>query len=129
MKIRCDICNREFDLSPSYIDEKDLVVEKNLAEIPVTVTFLTCPHCNKQYPVIVDNEESKRLLEEQTQLYKKQLMFRKFKKSIPKKLADKYSKTVTALRSERHKIQEDLDGSFYQTDEGKEQLDYRYHVR
>lgn len=131
--IRCDLCKKEFSLGRESLIEKkvNLYSDFEMKSKPheVLMTSLFCPHCGKNYPVIIDNEESLLILGELRETMSRRLKFASKGKPIPSKLNEKYKKLTRKLGIKRQKMAEIYNGSFYQTEDGKEQLDYRYHVR
>ena len=131
--IRCDLCKKEFSLGRESLIEKkvNLYSDFEMKSKPheVLMTSLFCPHCGKNYPVIIDNEESLPILGELKETMARRLKFASKGKPIPSKLNEKYKKLTRKLGIKRQKVAEIYNGSFYQGEDGKEQLDYRYHVR
>lgn len=130
-KIVCDICKREFQLTRSCVKEQEVMVEiRNCTEpYPVKMTFLQCPLCGKRYIVMLDDKETLEVFDELRGYMAKRLKFLKGGKEVPKKVDLKYRKLNKKLNFKRKQLSEKLYGSFYQTEDGKEQLDYRYHGR
>ena len=93
------------------------------------MTFIQCPLCGKRYVALMDDEETLSVLAELRECFRRRLKFVSKSKPVPEKLEHKYKKLSHKLDLKRHKLAERFNGSFYHTDEGKEQLDYRYRVR
>ena len=131
--IRCDLCKKEFSLGRESLIEKkvNLYSDSEMKSKPyeVLMTSLFCPHCGKNYPVIIDNEESLLILGELRETMARRLKFANKGKPIPSKLNEKYKKLTRKLGIKRQKMAEIYNGSFYQGEDGKEQLDYCYHAQ
>lgn len=128
---KCDLCHREVPVTPSCLETKFLALETSEAGgvTNTEVTLFTCPSCGKSYAVVVDTEETKALLTTLKGMYLKRTAYSGKGKTPPKKLEMKIHQLNNKLDFQRHKLAKEFDGAFYQTDAGKEQLDYRYHVR
>lgn len=131
--IVCDLCGHEFQLAKNHLREKKVTLEtiENGVEVmnPVTLTFLQCPRCNKRYPVILDDESTLPLLAELREIFGKRATYAKQHKVAPLKLLRRQEKVNKKLDFRRRQLALRFDGSFYQTEEGKERLDYRYRER
>ena len=127
--VTCDICHKEFALSKSFLEEKKVVLEKEGTEPnEVVLTILTCPHCGKYYPVTLDDEETIGIVTELREVVVKEYKIRFKGKEPTAKLVHKHQALKRKLNFKRQKLAEKFNGSFYQTEDGKEQLDYHYHV-
>ena len=127
--ITCDICHREVALTKDLLEEKEVVLEKaGVDPQNVVLTILTCPMCGKSYPVLMDDSETSAILEELKTVVQKQ--YKAQAKGIqPKaKVTRKQQSLRNKLNFKRQQLAKKFDGSFYQTEDGKEQLDYHYHV-
>lgn len=124
----CDICHKEFALTKNFLEEKKVVLEKEGIEpTEVVLTILTCPHCGKYYTVIVDDEETAGIAAELRQIVAKEYKARSKGKQPTDKLIRKHHTLRRKLSFKRQILAGKFDGSFYQTEDGKEQLDYHYH--
>ena len=127
--VTCDICHRDFALNKDFLEEKKVVLEKEgLDSTEVVLTILTCPHCGKYYPVILDDEETMSIVSELRKVLAKEYKAKAKERDIPDKLIRKHHKLRNKLSFKRKALAEKFEGSFYQTEDGKEQLDYHYHV-
>ena len=127
--IICDICHREVALTKDLLEEKEVVLEKDgIDPHNATLTILTCPLCGKSYPVLMDDIETSVILGELKSVLQKQLKAQE-KGAQPKaKVIRKQQSLKNKLIFKRQQLAKKFDGSFYQTEDGKEQLDYHYHV-
>lgn len=130
-KLTCDICKREFQLTKECVKEENVLVESPNWDnpYPVKMTFLQCPLCGKRYIVVLDDQETLEIFSKLRECMSKRLKFLKGGKEVPKKLELKYRKVNKKLDFKRSELSKRVYGSFYQTEDGKEQLDYRYHAR
>lgn len=128
-KTVCDICHHQFQVSRDTLKEENITIEKDGLAHDVVLTYLYCPNCGKRYPVIMDNSETLPILHELKDCMMRRMKFYGKQKPVPQKLQEKYTKLNRKLDFKRQQLAEKFNGSFYQTDEGKEQLEYRYHVR
>lgn len=127
--VTCDICHREVALTKDLLEEKEVVLEKDGVDPhKVTLTILTCPACGKQYPVLMDDRETSAILEELKVVFQKQLKVRAKGLQPKAKVTRKQQSLRNKLNFKRQQLAKKFDGSFYQTEDGKEQLDYHYHV-
>ena len=126
-RVTCDLCKSEFTLTANRLKEEDIVLEKDGSQYPVKMTSLICPNCGKHYPVVIDDDATLPILSDVRACAVKRLRYLRKNKVVPVKLADKYRALNVKLGSKRRALAQELDGSFYQTEDGKEQLDYRYH--
>lgn len=126
--VTCDICHRDFALSKNFLEEKKVVLEKEgFDPAEVVLTNLTCPHCGKYYAVIVDDEETTGIAEELRVIVAKEYKLQSKGKKPSDKLARKHQTLRRKLTFKRQQLAEKFNGSFYQTEDSKEQLDYHYH--
>lgn len=126
----CDLCRHEFHLTKDCIEEKKVVLQKQGVEDKIAqLTYLTCPRCNKKYVVLLDDGETMLLAAELREAFLRRMKRSQKNKDIPERLNNKYSRLQLKLKLKRQKLAERYNGSFYQTEDGKEQLDYRHHVR
>lgn len=131
-RVVCDICGREFGLNKSNLNtvQANLYLGNDTWSDPVEITFLTCPCCGKQYPVIVDDSETTALMEDYKELYKKRQKWLNMKKPVPQKLQAKYKALQKKISFNRMQIAEKYSNASYQLEDGTFiQLDYRYHER
>ena len=130
-QIYCDICYGKFSITRETLREEKVMLhkEETAQTHEVTMTFIQCPLCGKRYVALMDDEETLSVLAELRECFRRRLKFVSKSKPVPEKLEHKYKKLSHKLDLKRHKLAERFNGSFYQTDEGKEQLDYRYRVR
>mgnify|MGYP002517542429 CR=1 FL=1 len=129
--IVCDLCDKEFNATKDTLEDQHVTLTKEgLDPHEVILTVLTCPHCGKSYPVIMDDDTTLPLLERARNVALKRLkqMRRGF---TPKpELEAKYRELNRKLDFKRQKLAEKYSESFYQLEDGTTvQLDYRYHVR
>ena len=129
--IKCDLCDREFRLRKDVLKEEQVTLtNEGVKPHDVMVTFLTCPICGKQYPVIVDDETTLPLLKKLQTVVSKQIKQAKKGFSPSPELARKRQQLNWKLDFRRQKLAEKYNGSFYQLEDGTlVQLDYRYHAR
>lgn len=129
--IVCDLCGRSLKLNPNILGEREILLHKESQKShTVTLTFLTCPLCGKEYPVVMDDETTLPILERMRSVMHKQV--RQAKKGFPlnAKLAEKRRQLNWKLDFKRQKLAEKYNGSFYQLEDGTMvQLDYRYRSR
>ena len=128
--IKCDICRREFSLTKDCLSESKITLEKaGLDPKEVVLTVMECPCCGKSYPVTMDDAECLELVKDLTELH--QHLIARYSKynRVPPKMQKKYHAMEVKLGFKRKKLADEYTGSFYQSAEGKQQLDYRYHVR
>ena len=126
--VTCDICHRDFALTKDFLEEKKVVLEKEgLEPTEVVLTVLTCPNCGKYYTVIVDDEETAGIVAELREIVAKEYKARSKGKEPTQKLIRKHHTLRRKLSFKRQNLAEKFNGSFYQTEDGKEQLDYHYH--
>lgn len=125
----CDICHKEFALSKNFLEEKEVVLEKEgFDPKDATITVLTCPCCGKCYPVILDDEETSGIASELKEVLAKEYKASSKGRKPAQKLTRKHQTLRKKLSFKRQQLAEKFNGSFYQTEDGKEQLDYHYHV-
>ena len=129
--IKCDICGREFVLNRNVLIEQEITLQKeDLKPHKVRVTFLTCPCCGKEYPVIVDDETTLPLLDKLQVVLAKQVKQVKRGFNPSPELARKKQQLNWKLDFKRQQLAEKYNGSFYQLEDGTlVQLDYRYRTR
>ena len=125
----CDLCHKAIQLTPSMLQEKKLVLELEGVEYNTYVTLLFCPHCGKSYPVVLDDWETNEILERLKWLYMRKRGYASKGKPCPSKLEMQIQRLNNKLDFKRRMLAEKFDGAFYQSEAGKERLDYRYHVR
>ena len=125
----CDICHREFSLTKGCLTENKVTLEKRgLDPKEVLLTTLECPICGKQYPVTMDDEETLSILEKLTELHKRKLILQQKNRRVHAKVDQKYRQLENKLSFKRKSLANEYNRSFYQTADGKQQLDYHYHV-
>lgn len=128
-RVVCDICHQEFALTKGCLTENNVTLEKQgLEPKEVVLTTLECPCCGKQYPVTMDDEETLSILEKLTELHKRMLILQQKNRRVHAKMDQKYHQLERKLSFKRKSIANEYNKSFYQTEDGKEQLDYHYHV-
>ncbi len=126
----CDICHRGFVLTKNLLKEKSITLEKEgLEPTEVTLTVLTCPHCGKHSTVIMDDKETLAIVRDLQEAMAKRLKFLKANKPVPVKLEEKTKKLQRKLDFKRQILANEYNGSFYQVEDGKEQLEFCYHVQ
>lgn len=128
-RIYCNICGAEFAVTKDTLTENEvtLVKEGSTVQKPVTLTWLQCPHCGKRYVCLVDDSETLAILKDLRAANAKALKFLKANKPVPAKLEEKTKRLQRKLDFKRQNLADEYDGSFYQTEDGKEQLDYHHH--
>lgn len=129
--IKCDLCQREFRLNKDVLREVQVTLMKaGLEPHEVTATFLTCPACGKQYPVIVDDETTLPLLAKLRVFLGKQVKQAQKGFKLSPEQERKRKELNRKLDFKRQELAKKYNGSFYQLEDGiMEQLDYRYHAR
>lgn len=128
-QVHCDLCKKEIPLSKSLVKEERVPLEKDGTLKEVLLTYFSCPSCGKRYVVIVDDDETLEALKAVREVLFKRLNYLRQKKPVPSKLQNRYLKLNRKLDYKRRELSKSIEGSFYQTEDGKEQLDYRYHAR
>ena len=127
--VTCDICHREVALTKDLLEEKEVILEKDGVDPhKVMLTIFTCPSCGKQYPVLMDDSETSAILEELKTVVQKQYKAQAKGLQPKAKVTRKQQSLRNKLNFKRQQLAKKFDGSFYQTEDGKEQLDYHYHV-
>lgn len=127
--VTCDICHREVALTKDLLEEKEVILEKDGVDPhKVMLTIFTCPSCGKQYPVLMDDSETSAILEELKEVFQKKLKAQAKGLQPKVKVTRKQQSLRNKLNFKRQQLAKKFDGSFYQTEDGKEQLDYHYHV-
>lgn len=127
-KVVCQICHKPFNLTRDFLEEKSVVLEKEgLEPKEVVLTTLICPNCGKSYPVTLDDERTRDLVKALTELHKKSVSLQLKGRKTPTKLNKNLAQLERKLDFNRNQLAIKYTGSFYQTEDGKEQLDYRYH--
>lgn len=128
-EVTCDICHNQFTLTKGCLTENEVTLEKKgLEPKTVTLTTLECPVCGKQYPVTMDDEETKAILQELTVLYKRKLILQHKNKQVHAKVAERHRQLERKLGFKRKNLAIEYNRSFYQNADGKQQLDFHYHV-
>lgn len=128
--IYCDICKKPLQLTQDMLEEHQVSLERDGHEShEVVMTWFTCPHCGKSYIVTLDDESTLPLVQSLRKLLKKQVQYGKRGERAPAKVTDRYYKEKKKLNFRRQKLALKYKGSFYQTEDGKEQLDYCYHAQ
>lgn len=126
----CDICHQDFALTKDFLEEKHVALEKEgLEPTEVTLTVLTCPHCGKHSTVIVDDEETAGIAAELKETVAREYKLQSKGKKPTGKLLRKHQDLHRKLNFKRKCLVEKFDGSFYQIEDGKEQLEFCYHVQ
>lgn len=130
-RIYCNICGAEFAVTKDTLTENEVTLIKD--GIPeqkqVTLTWLECPHCGKRYVCLMDDTETLAILKDLRAAKAKALKFLKANKPVPERLGAKTIKLQQKLNFKRQNLADEYNGSFYQTEDGKEQLDYKIHHR
>ena len=128
-KIYCDLCGAGFKVTRDTLRETGLILEKEDRTYPVTATILACPHCGKNYVCLIDDEKTLSILTDfRSTMIKRSMLVRQGKK-VPERLENRYLRLNRKLNFHRHELAKKFDKSFYQTEDGKEQLDYCYHAQ
>jgi len=126
--VTCDICHRDFALTKDLLEEKEVLLEKaGIEPMEVVLTVLTCPWCGKCYTVIMDDEETIGIREELKGIVAKEYGLQSKGRKPTDKLLRRHQGLQRKLSFKRKLLAEKFNGSFYQTEDGKEQLDYHYH--
>ena len=126
--VTCDICHREFSLTKGCLTENKVTLEKRgLEPKEVVLTTLECPCCGKQYPVTMDDQETKDILAELTALHKRKLILLSKNKRVHAKVNERYHQLERKLSFKRKALASEYNKSFYQNADGKQQLDLHYH--
>lgn len=136
-KVYCNICGAEFAVTKDTLTENEVLLYKELSpedeyqieEKRVTLTWLQCPHCGKRYICMMDDVETLELVKDLRVSMLKRLKFLKANRPVPEKLEAKTHRIKRKLDFKRQKLAGEYEGSFYQTEDGKEQLDFRHRVR
>lgn len=129
-KTKCDICGREFYITPNYLDVKELTLMKEgLEDHQVKLTSITCPLCGKSYPVLMDDDTTAPLVDKLYQVVSKKLRLKEKGFPFPGELLRKERTLEWKLDFKRRNLAEKYNGSLYQLGDSLEQLDYRYHTR
>ena len=129
--IKCDLCSAEFPLRRELVKEQKVTLTR-YGEEPheVDLTWLQCPRCGKQYPVIMDDESTLPTLEKLRNIMGKQFKLKQRGQNPSPKLERKRKELNWKLDFKRQKLAEKYNGSYYQLEDGTvAQLDYRYHTR
>ena len=127
--VTCDICHKIFTLTKALLDTKKVMLEKDgMTPEEVVLTQVNCPHCGKMYPVLVDTEETTAILADLTAVTTRIYKVQAEKRQPTLKMIRKYNNLNRKLIFKRQQLAKKFNGSFYQTEDGKEQLDYHYHV-
>ena len=127
--VTCDICHREFSLTKGCLTENKVTLEKRgLEPKEVVLTTLECPICGKQYPVTMDDDETLNILHEITALHKRKLILQQKNRRVHAKVDKKYHDLERKLSFKRKSLANEYNRSFYQNADGKQQLDFHYHV-
>lgn len=126
--VTCDICHREFSLTKGCLTENKVTLEKRgLEPKEVVLTTLKCPCCGKEYPVVMDDENTLSMLQDLKELYAKSMKYRSKNKEIPERLRNKQQRLTQKLGFNRRKLAEKYNKSYYQLEDGsRTQLDYCY---
>lgn len=125
----CPICKRPVLLTSSLLKELDLILHKDNEHELVRLTIFCCPCCGKEYPVIIDDEETLQISKEVQRLFTQQLRYSEKQKKIPQKLEKKYQAFNRKLDFKRHMLAKKFNGAFYQIEGNTVQLDYCYHAQ
>lgn len=129
--IKCDLCSAEFPLRKDIVREEKVTLTK-YGEEPheVTLTWLQCPRCGKQYPVIMDDESTLPTLAKMRKVMEKQFKIRRSGNNPPPGLEKKRRTLNWKLDFNRRKLAEKYNGSYYQLEDGTiTQLDYCYRTQ
>ena len=126
--VTCDICHREFALTKGCLTENKVTLEKrDLDPKEVVLTTLECPVCGKQYPVTMDDDETLDILQEIIAVQKRRLILEQKKKRANAHINKRYFALEQKLGFKRKQLASEYNRSFYQTADGKQQLDFHYH--
>lgn len=130
-RVFCNICGAAFAVTNNTLTENEVTLIKD--GIPeqkqVTLTWLECPHCGKRYICMMDDKDTLILVKDLREAMAKRLKFLKANKPVPARLEEKAKRIQRKLDFKRQKLADEYTESFYQTEDGKEQLDYRHRVR
>ena len=130
-KIFCDICGANFSVTKDTLTENEVILikEGSTEQKPVTLTWLECPHCGKRYICLMDDKETLELAKDLRAAMAKRLKFLKKNRPVPERLEQKTKNLQRKLNFKRQHLADEYNGSFYQTEDGKEQLEYKIHHR
>lgn len=129
----CPICNSIVNLTAGMMTETSTELHKaeDLTDegVKVRLTDFNCPHCGKTCTVSMDDSVTMPLYSCYIALVNRIMKYQAAGRKIPEKMLKKAYDLAEKIDFKRQKLAEKYNGSFYQTEEGKEQLDCRYHVR
>ena len=127
-RVVCQICHQPFSVTRNDLEEKTVVLQKEgLLPCVATLTIVHCPRCGKQYVVSADTVEIKDLVQQLTELHAKRARLQQKGFKVHPKLDQNYAQLERKINFKRKQVAGEYTGSFYQTEDGKEQLDYHYH--
>lgn len=127
LKLSCDICKNNFVLAYPTATEDEVLLIREWVTIgenntQLYISYFKCPTCGKKYISIVDNHKTldlKQRMEEIAKQYSTTSTFKKQERNIIEmKQLQESVKRIT------QSIYRKYQGSFYQTEDGKEQLDF-----
>lgn len=122
VKVKCGNCEKEILLSRFHLKEKSIIMEKDNKRLKLT--YYNCPNCNKEFTVLVDDEETLKYLEKYKQLVNR---VAKIAKSTGNATSTKAYKQMISIQKKFKNKRDDLNrrynGSFYLVGEEKYQLE------
>ena len=128
-EVQCDICKKTINLTKDNLKEEKVTLTKDGESEEVYMTYLSCPHCGKTYPVMMDDAETALLAKDLRNTYLRKIHYFQLCKHTPQKLEERYRKLNSKLNFKRQNLAKKFDGATYQLDGNTIQLDYRYHAR
>ncbi len=127
--IECDLCHGGFTVTPAVLREETVTLLKNGKEATCVLTFLCCPVCGKLYPVLLDDTETEKMVQELRTCLARRMKYTAKYKPIPDKLQNKLARIKKQLDFKRRKLAEKFNGALYQFEGDTMQLDYRYRAQ
>lgn len=121
MLVQCEECKQSFTLSATNgtMTFYKLYVVKESGE-EIQLSYYDCPHCGKRHFVQIDDEQTKRALEESKRMFVKLAAKRHNYEQIPKKQSDKYKKAQKHLSSLRMALMTKYQGAVIVDESGSE---------
>lgn len=125
----CDLCHQEFELTRDSLRDEKTLLNKDGETHEVTLTYLSCPKCGKQYPVVMDDEETLPILEKLQRVTIHSATYLRVYGKIPYKLRKKKLNLNWKLDFKRQQLAKKFNGALYQYEGDTIQLDYCYHAQ
>lgn len=127
-EVACSHCGGSFSVATGMLSEQTVnsftLPDKSYLLQRIVITSITCPHCGVKYAVQVDDGDTNKALAELREVMAKRLSYLRKNVPCPVRMEAKYHKLNHKLDFLRAQLAKKLDGSFYQSEEGKEQLDF-----